>query len=402
MLRPDDLVAASRSYSGTITARRVMSRTVCFAISALTGDATERLPLTIECFDDQSDLGKPSCKPVRMIGAALAGSLVLAACGGSGGGSGGNPSALDDSGELDPDGSDLPSSSGEDTPPDPGAAEPDPGAADDVPAPTIDLASLGAAVELSAEHADVPGSAFYVNANNAARLQGPMIGSGSEPNDSLGRALPFTVETSAPGLELMQAGIYPSDDDSVLIGVIENRSDTLHCFVRFDDYALYDRAGNALELTYDFAYARGTVGSSDVTSDISIPSKSCIEPGGKVFLSDRIRHPVDEIGGFVVRELASDTAGFQSETAVAEPVSYEATTRGISVLVANRGSVSINPGPSRVIFLDEDGYPLGDTILSGDSLMPGEEDTYTWSNIRFSGRASTVRVVIDFQRDVPD
>jgi len=325
----------------------------------------------------------------------LAGTALLASCGGSGGGGSSGPSAIDDPAAANSDGTDTPTSPGTDDP-----ADLDP--AESGPAASIDLSSLGTPIVLAAEHADTAGSTFYIEANNAARLQGPVFGNGSVSNEALGRALPFVVETSAPGLVLLQASIYPSRDDSVLIGVVENRSNELHCFIKLDDYAIYDRNGTALDLTYDFAFVEGTVATAEVTDAISLPSKSCIEPGEKAYLSDRLRHPVDDVGGFVAQRLESSTDDFVSESVVVEPVSYEVNDGRIEVLVANRGTVPIAQGPSRAIFLDDNGYPLGDTLLSGDRLMPGEEGVFSWSDPEFTGRASTIRVVIDFQRDAPD
>lgn len=337
--------------------------------------------------------------PACLSSMLLAGTALLASCGGGGGGSSG-PSAIDDPAAANPEGTDTPTSPGPVLPGTDDPADLDP--AESGPAASIDLSSLGTPIVLAAEHADTAGSTFYIEANNAARLQGPIFGNGSVSNEAIGRALPFAVETSASGLVLLQASIYPSRDDSVLIGVVANRSTELHCFIKLDDYAIYDRNGTALDLTYDFAFVEGTVATAEVTDAISLPSKSCIEPGEKAFLSDRLRHPANEIGGFVAQRLESSTDNFVSESVVVEPVSYEVNNGRIEVLVANRGSVPVAQGPSRAIFLDDNGYPLGDTILSGDRLMPGEEGVFSWSDPEFTGRASTIRVVIDFQRDAPD
>ena len=268
--------------------------------------------------------------------------------------------------------------------------------ADDASLPVIEASPLDALeppVAFTEALADVTGAGFYGAATNSALLTGPVIGGGRTSSTSLSRSLPFRIDASENGLMLRRASVSPlSTDFSWLIAVVENRSNRLLCEVLLEGYVVYDRSGRPLEGASDFQFVTGSIGRR------SENTARCIERNDRVYLLDILSLPADEVGGFAADTLSGEADGFTAETNVVEPIAYEIDDF-LDVRVANRGAERVELGISDFLLIDERGAPIGAGLLSSVRLDPGEEGVLrSLGHVDLAGTASTVRVVLDYER----
>lgn len=272
--------------------------------------------------------------------------------------------------------------------------------AEDVAEPPVVTDDPVAAAEPGLELADLPGSDFYAVANNTAVLQGPVLGEGTTPNASLARSLPFRVESAEAGLELLHASVVPREDGSAIVAIVANRSAEFKCFVKIDDYVISDTAGRALgdDLTLDFNFADGVVGDTGLSI-----TDTCIGPDSLAYMLDLIDVTPETIGAVTIGALTSTGRGDNGllPDAIVEPLSYAVDSGDAAdtarVLLANRGLVEVEVTLTRMVLLDEAGFPLGVLFqFGGPTLAPGAEEEIRFTG-RFTGSVSTARVIVDFE-----
>ena len=250
--------------------------------------------------------------------------------------------------------------------------------------------------EPGAPLADVSGSNFYLQTNNSARLEGPLIGDGSVPNASLARSLPFEVSSSESDLELLHTSVVPQGGVAWIVFTVANRSPDIKCFVTASGYTINDVRGETI--VENLTFAQGSVGTSN-----SIDTGTCITPGSISYMFDFVGIAPGVIGSISIDELDSAPFGdFTLLEPVVEPVYYtvgDVAGQSVDIVVANRGTVDVRLTSWYGLLLDEGGFPVG--VLSGaefDVLPPGEEFVLSEVGVDFAGSVSTVRVIADFNR----
>jgi len=254
------------------------------------------------------------------------------------------------------------------------------------------LAELEPAQEFGTVFADVEGSSFYADANNSARLQGPLVGDGSVANTDMLRSLPFRVAAADTGLELRGlAVVQESDTRSSLIGVLFNSSAERHCFVRVEGIRALDAGGATLEAILESSFVDGTVGRSSVQTD------TCIEARTGAYVDLGLRAPAASVAGVSIDALTSTTGRFERTETEVIPLAYSVEGDELSITVVNRGLVNVETGFLNVYMLDERGVVLGSALASSDEqLAPGAEAVLNARVGNFPGQVSSIRVLVDF------
>ena len=239
------------------------------------------------------------------------------------------------------------------------------------------------------ESADVPGSDFYRFANNAARLQGPVIGDASLPNASVTRPLPFQVGETEDGLEIVSVDATTfGPGNSVILLVVANRSSRLRCFVRAN-YTLDSTREPSFDLGFTFAY--GTAASRSGGSYTS----TCIGPGSLAFATTVFDIPPEALDSIVIDSIVA-REGLEAPTDVlVEPLGYTVSTDALTLLVANRTAGTLEMGSVRAVLLDDEGFAVGLTAAFPDDgfIAPGEERSLLFP-LSFAGSVSTVRAIV--------
>ncbi len=249
----------------------------------------------------------------------------------------------------------------------------------------------------SAEFADNGRGNVYSSAINSAILSGPVVGTASFANADLYKSVPFIAEGFSTGFELLHVLAHDvgySSRSAALTMHLQNTSFDIQCFVKHGEISVYNANGTVVsEGLLSFGFADGSLG----VTPSGIYTDTCIAPGEIVYITDLLGTDItlDQVAGVKVQDLTASTAGSTAQLSV-KPISYQVTDNTIEVIIANQSPEAVNLGSSRLVVLTDNGVPIyNDLELHNDDLLPGSELTLSYPN-RFAGKATTIRVLLDY------
>ena len=245
--------------------------------------------------------------------------------------------------------------------------------------------------------ADVAGSSFFPDPNNAAILSGAVIGDNSIDNSMLTRSLPFEVG-SIPN-ELSVEHVYATragDALTEVIALVRNVSSVAQCFVDIRDMFILDRSGNRVD---PFLFAIAFVDGTTYQFDSGTVTNTCLDSGQIGYVRETFFIDLDDVQA--VNAGAVDLFGpgtFSKSATPVLPVSYEVLPDGdIEVTVVNQGLMAVETSSANIFILDNDGFPLGADFASTSTILnPGAETTIVFDTAQFSGSATSIRALIDW------
>lgn len=276
----------------------------------------------------------------------------------------------------------------------------------------------GEDVDFSSAFRDISSSNFYSSDNNTARLSGPVVGSGAAHNSDVSRDIGITYQVGEDlylKVRRAYASVHSPASTAVTL-VIQNISELTLCGINPSKIKALDINGRELTdfLYFYTSFSQGKVFATGRFTD------TCLAPGevGYLFTIE---------WDFLMEDVASvsvgsfgytDTQSGQNEMAIVAagdgvvPVSYQLAGDGssIDIRVANRTDRTLDVPWISYMFLDEAGNLLyidqligkpksessSGLYLTDTPLHPGTEANIT-SDIQFTGSASSVRVVIDYE-----
>lgn len=284
--------------------------------------------------------------------------------------------------------------------------------------PNGSFGDLEAPIHYDIDHSDSPlNSRVYTYENNSARLYGPVIGTGAVMNsDNAKRIMQFgptdSVTTRIIAAYAMRSSVYPAEQAKVML-VIDNPTSSMIChhvggvsFTHTPDHAIYGKDFNSWSWQYTvdgatFQNATPYVNSECIPANsFAYAIKDAGQQSGYGALDPLLMY--DDVTGV--------TGGRGTRTMIphnrlpvggsVKPISYDISENGLNVEITVRNEDPLYRYYVRetdVYLLDEQGLPVGHVqALGGVSYLdPGEEGIVSFSQSKFQGTASTMRVVVD-------
>lgn len=327
----------------------------------------------------------------NLLFSSLISVFVLSACGGSSGGSA-TPAPLNDgAANTNNDGN--------------GGGNAQNPSADGIPAP----------IELNIDSADTGSNALmYANANNNARLTGPVFGTGelvsSEAVEKLalygpsGGAAGLTVVGAYAGIE-QGRGI-----NTTMIIAMQNTSSLLQCGqiveakVVQTDGSLYSTRSNGNPENYWIDADGSAYNTIDINGNPSV-DEDCVPPGSIVYGHVDIQESFSS-DGLAFGSAAGITGGvsfarpYSVDREVSSPIvplSYTVGEDGkIQVLIENQDGAQAYEVSIEGYALSEQGWPMAHFVGYDELvLQPGESGELPLESADFTGSASAIRVFVE-------
>ena len=185
------------------------------------------------------------------------------------------------------------------------------------------------------------------------------------------------------------------------MALVRNTSLEPTCFVDIDDISVFDQDNNNVQGFFPIAFVDGTIFNllgGDTTN-------TYLNAGQVSYIVENVDLPLDQVRSYAAGSVnSSPIARAPDDRAISRtlPISYEAPGNGqYEVLVANQGLTDLQIGFSTAIVLDDNGFPLAETIASSDEIVPsGGEVSILFRFPDFMGSATSMRVIVD--ADVPE
>jgi len=264
--------------------------------------------------------------------------------------------------------------------------------------PTMDQTALPL-IDVPVAHRDLAGNTFLTTNNNAARLQGPVIGSGELRNKFVRRRVRLEVAADSTGTAnspIVVNQIYVAQHPggfANLTAVIHNTSNDWLCDIELTNVMLNDNnneplADQLFNATLISAMSLGR------TND-GVINNACLAPNerGYAIMAGSFNHR--DVASVAIGSVSYSPGRALPQNDRIEPIAYNVTNNAMQLSLANRSTVSATINAATLVILDAGGLPLSNgTMQLALELAPGEEITIN-IQLSFAGSASSARLIID-------